>query len=118
MAKVEIMSDVMVPLAVTAANVGAVAYDVRNNKTGWRAASTSIAMIGTIGGYIGQIMSKKESQAKIFNRLAVASFPAAGVAIYSWIKEATAAPTGASARVGRSVQVQADPLLQYKTGGI
>ena len=115
--KVEIVSDVMVPLAVTAANVGATAYDIRNGKTGWKAASTTISMLGMIGGYVGQVMSKKESQAKMFNRLAVASFPAAGVAIYTWIKEATAAPAGEKARV-RSISVQADPLLQYRTGGI
>ncbi len=115
--KVEIMSDVMVPLGVTVANVASRAFDTKKGKVGIMAYQPIVAMVGTIGGYVGQVMSKKQETAKICNRLAVASFPAMGVAVYDWIREATAAPTGS--RTGsRTVSVQADPLLQYRQGGI
>jgi hypothetical protein len=75
-------------------------------------------MLGVAVGYGLQLTSKNPDRAKLGNRLGVASFPAAGVAIYKWIKDATAAGTVPSRAAARTVGIQADPLLQYRKGGI
>ena len=116
MAKIEMVNDVVVPLVVTGLNIGARAFDVRKGKTGIMAYQPLVAMAGVAAGYGLQLTAKNPERAKIGNRLAVASFPAMGVAIYDWIVLAT---KGTSAPVGaRAIGVQADPLLQYRKGGI
>ena len=115
--KVEVLSDVMVPLGVTAVNIGARAFDVRKGKTGIMAYQPLAGMLGVAAGYAMQAMGKTEKTAKIGNRIAVASFPAAGVAIYDWILSATSKTT-TTTTAARTVGVSADPLLQYRKGSI
>ncbi len=112
--KVEMVSDVVVPAIVTGVNIGARAYDVRTGKTGIMAYQPLAGLLGVAVGYGMQMTAKSQDRAKIGNRIAVASFPAAGVAVYDWIRAATSRTTTTAARVA----VQADPLLQYKRGGI
>lgn len=113
--KVEAMNDVLVPAVVTAVNIGARAYDVRAGKTGIMAYQPLAGILGVALGYGLQLTSKNPERAKLGNRIGVASFPTMGVAIYDWIRSATATPSGTTAR---TVGIQADPLLQYRKGGI
>ena len=117
MAKIEMVNDVVVPLVITGVNIGTRAYDVKKAKSGSIMSYQSLAaMAGVAVGYGLQLTSKNPERAKLGNRIGVASFPAMGVAIYDWIIAST---KGTSAPVGaRSIGVQADPLLQYRKGGI
>jgi len=115
--KVEMVNDVVVPLVVTAVNIGARAYDVRSGKVGIMAYQPIAAMLGVAVGYGMQLTAKNERQAKLGNRIGVASFPTMGVAIYDWILAATKGTT-ARATGTRTVGIQADPLLQYRKGAI
>lgn len=117
MAKIEMVNDVMVPLGVTAANIAARAYDIRQKKNGVMAYQPLVAMAGVAVGYALQLTSKNPEKAKTGNRIAVASFPTMGVAIYDWIVAATAGTT-TSRTQARTITVQGDPLLGYKKGGI
>jgi len=119
MAKIEVMNDVVVPLVVTGVNIGARAYDTKSGKMRGIMSYQSLAGILGVGiGYGLQITSKNSDRAKLGNRLGVASFPVMGVAVYEWIKSATAGTTTASRTGARSIGIQADPLLQYRKGGI
>lgn len=115
--KVEMVNDVVVPLVVTGVAVGTRAYDASKAKIGIMSFQSLAGIIGVIGGYGLQITSKNPDRAKLGNRIGVASFPTMGVAIYDWILSATKGTT-AHATGARSVSVQADPLLQYRKGGI
>jgi len=120
MAKIEMVNDVVVPLVVTGVNIGARAYDVSKAKIGIMSYQSLAGILGVGIGYGLQLTSKKPEMAKLGNRLGVASFPAMGVAIYDWVLAATkgtTANTGART-AARTVGIQADPLLQYRKGGI
>jgi len=119
MAKIEVMNDVVVPLVVTGVNIGARAYDTKSGKMGIMSYQSLAGILGVGIGYGLQITSKNPDRAKLGNRLGVASFPVMGVAVYEWIKSATKGTTGQKAFTGaRSIGIQADPLLQYRKGGI
>ena len=119
MAKIEMVNDVVVPLVVTGVNIGARAYDVSKAKIGIMSYQSLAGILGVGIGYGLQLTSKKPEMAKLGNRLGVASFPAMGVAIFDWIKDATKGTTANTGRTGaRTVGIQADPLLQYRKGGI
>lgn len=117
MAKIEMVNDVAVPLVVTAVNIGARAYDTKKNKMGVMSYQSLAGIAGVAIGYGLQLTSKDPSKAKMGNRLGVASFPVMGVAVYEWIKSATAG-TVPSRAGARSIGIQADPLLGYRKGGI
>jgi len=118
MAKIEMVSDVVVPLVVTGVNIGTRAYDVSKNKAGIMSYQSIAGILGVGIGYGMQLTSKRPDMAKIGNRLGVASFPAMGVAIYDWILAATKGTTARTGAQVRTVGIQADPLLQYRKGGI
>lgn len=113
MAKINLLEDVGVPLAVTAVSLG-----LRSSGKSEKY-QPIVGVVSVAAGYFMQMTGRAPV---IGNRLAVASFPAAAIGIYDWARGAmskgTTSRAGGRAVSARTMSISADPLLQYRKGGL
>lgn len=117
----EIVPDIIVPLVVSGANIAGGVYDIGAGINRKYKVQPIIGVAGVAIGLFGTMTGRMDKFAK---PLLHASMPAAALGIYQWVKSASAPAgtkgLGGTAGLGgmRSVNVQADNMLQYKKGGL